>query len=119
MLFVVLGFSVLVGLVAGLYPSLVLSSFEPMLVLKGRFKSNPRGIALRNGLVIFQFAISVILIICTIVVNKQMQFVLGDQLGFKRDHIINVEGTRQLANRNNKGEVTDNRQRPLWMKYPK
>jgi len=109
-LLVVFGFSVLVGLAAGLYPSLVLSSFEPMLVLKGRFKSNPRGIALRNGLVIFQFAISVILIICTIVVNKQMQFVLGDQLGFKRDHIINVEGTRQLVNRNNKGEVTDNRQ---------
>jgi putative ABC transport system permease protein len=109
-LLVVFGFSVLVGLAAGLYPSLVLSSFEPMLVLKGRFKSNPRGIALRNGLVVFQFAISVILIICTIVVNKQLQFVLGDQLGFKRDHIINVEGTRQLVNRNKKGEVTDNRQ---------
>jgi putative ABC transport system permease protein len=103
-----MGFSIFVGIVAGLYPAFVLSSFNPIMVLKGKFISNRRSIALRNGLVIFQFAISVILIICTIVVNKQMQFMLGDKLGFKRDHIISIERVWQLNNRT-RDRVTDSR----------
>ncbi len=104
----VLGFSILIGVVAGLYPAFVLSSFDPITVLKGKFVSNRRGIALRNGLVIFQFAISVILIICTIIVNSQMQYMLGDRLGFKRDHIISVENVWRLRNRTN-NVFTDSR----------
>ncbi|HSB94721.1 MAG TPA: ABC transporter permease, partial [Flavitalea sp.] len=61
----ILVFSILIGILAGLYPALVLSSFHPITVLKGRFKSGSSGQALRNSLVIFQFAISAILIICT------------------------------------------------------
>lgn len=98
---VIIVFVVLVGIIAGLYPALVLSSFRPITVLKGRFKSSNRGMALRNGLVIFQFVISVILIICTIVVNSQMQFMLGDKLGFKKDHIIAIEGIYHLQNQMN------------------
>jgi putative ABC transport system permease protein len=92
------GFAVLIGIVAGLYPALVLSSFRPIAVLKGRFKSSKGGVALRNGLVIFQFAISVILIICTIVINSQMQFMLGNKLGFTKDNIIAIDGTYRLQN---------------------
>ena len=90
---VLIGFVLITGFVAGLYPAFILSSFNPIMVLKGRFKSNKYGLALRNGLVIFQFFISIVLIIATIVVNSQMNYMLGNKLGFKKDHVIVVERT--------------------------
>jgi len=84
--------TIITGLVAGLYPALVLSSFKPIQVLKGKFKSGSYGLALRNGLVVFQFAISVILIICTIIVNTQMNYMTsGNELGFSKQNTIIIE----------------------------
>ncbi|HEV7620393.1 MAG TPA: FtsX-like permease family protein, partial [Flavisolibacter sp.] len=71
--------------------ALVLSSFSPILVLKGRFKSNKYGLALRNGLVVFQFVISIVLIVAAIIVNQQMKYMLGEKLGFKKDNVIEIE----------------------------
>ncbi|MFT3705327.1 MAG: FtsX-like permease family protein [Agriterribacter sp.] len=92
------GLGICTGIIAGLYPALVLSSFKPIAVLKGRFKSGSLGMSLRNGLVVFQFAVSVVLIICTVVVNNQMQFMLGNKLGFTKDNVIAVEDTYRLLN---------------------
>jgi putative ABC transport system permease protein len=108
-LFYIVIISVAVGIVAGLYPSFVLSSFEPIVVLKGRFKSNRSGLLLRNGLVVFQFAVSAILIICTIVVNMQMEFMLGNKLGFNKENIISVNQLWLLRNMTN-GKTNDKRQ---------
>ena len=80
-----------VGFIAGSYPAFALSSILPMVVIKGNFSSNPKGAWLRNGLVIFQFFISIVLIVGTIVVTRQMKFMQDKSLGYDKDHIVVVE----------------------------
>ena len=86
--------AIAIGILAGIYPALVLSSFQPITVLKGRFATSLKGILLRKGLVIAQFAISIGLIIATIVVYNQMNFMRSQDLGFNKDQkmIIDTHG---------------------------
>lgn len=83
--------AVAIGLIAGIYPALVLSSYKPIVVLKGRFTSGTRGIILRKGLVIAQFTISIALIIATIVVYTQMKFMRTQDLGFSKDQMMVID----------------------------
>lgn len=80
--------TVIIGTVAGSYPSFVLSSFNPVSVLKGVSKSNRTSINLRRGLVIFQFSLSIALIASTLVVSSQMSHILNKSLGFDKEHML-------------------------------
>jgi putative ABC transport system permease protein len=89
-----LGLAMAIGLLAGIYPALVLSSYRPVAVLKGRFTTGSKGTLLRKALVVAQFTISITLMIGTIVVYAQMTFMRKADLGYNKDQkiIIDTEG---------------------------
>ncbi len=87
---------VLIGVTAGLYPSFFLSSFKPAAVLGGKFSQGLRSSILRNGLVVFQFSLSIILLVGTLIVQKQMAFVQSQNLGFDRDQVVVIETFGEL-----------------------
>ena len=86
-----LGLAAAVGLLAGSYPALVLSGFRPADVLKGTFATSGRGVLLRRGLVVFQFAITVVLLVGTFVVYDQLAFLRSASLGFDEARVLSVD----------------------------
>ncbi len=84
--------AIILGFLAGIYPSFIMSSFKPVSVLKSNFTATPKGKWIRNGLVIFQFWISISLVICTLVMQEQTKFLSEKDLGYDKDQLMVIEG---------------------------
>ncbi|UPK67587.1 ABC transporter permease [Chitinophaga filiformis] len=89
----------IIGVLAGLYPSLYLSSFQPIHALKGKINQGHRRSNMRSALVVFQFTTSIALIIGTFTIYRQMRYILDKKIGFEKDHVLLIQGTNTLGNR--------------------
>jgi putative ABC transport system permease protein len=88
--------AVAVSVLAGSYPALVLSGFHPVKVLKGAFKNTRSGQGLRQSLIVFQFVISIFLIVATLVMGQQLSYIRHKALGYDRDHVLELPMNRSL-----------------------
>lgn len=95
----IVAFVVITGLVAGSYPAFYLTQFSPIEVLKGSLRARLRSYGIRNVLVVFQFFISSSLIIATMIVYHQLQYVQKANIGFNKENIVNLLHTRNLGNK--------------------
>jgi len=91
MVLIFLGAAVIIGFFSGSYPAFLISSFQPIQIIKGTLRIGSRSSALfRNSLVVVQFAVSIILIICTFMIQSQLNYIRNRNLGFDRDQIITI-----------------------------
>ena len=91
----VLAAGLIVGIIAGLYPAFYLTRFQPIQTLRGSLKSGQQGKHFRNALVVFQFATSIALIVCTVVVFQQLQYMQNKKLGYDQENVVILDSAVQ------------------------
>jgi len=91
-----LAFSISIGLIAGLYPSFVIAAADVTLVIKGNYKSNTKGRLIRNGLIVFQFFVSILMVTGTLMLEKQMRYISNKNLGFDKENLLVLRNTQVL-----------------------
>jgi len=92
-------FTLLVGIMSGSYPAFFLSSFSPYEVLKGSARNSRSNGKLRRVLVVFQFAVSILLIVGTLIMNRQIRYMLNKDVGFNKEQLIVIERAHAVGNR--------------------
>lgn len=95
-----LGIATFTGILAGSYPAFYLSGFHPILVLKGKFRAGSGQLWIRKGLVIFQFSISILLIVSVLVVYRQMNFVQTINLGYNKEQLLYFDREGKIEDEN-------------------
>lgn len=88
---------IVTSLMAGSYPAFYLSAFNPARVLKGQVSTSRSGLYARKGLVVFQFVITMVFIVCVVIVHKQIQYIATKELGYNKDHVIHFEADGMVA----------------------
>jgi putative ABC transport system permease protein len=88
---------VIIGFITGIYPAVILSSFKPTSILKGEITKDKKGNSLRYVFIVFQFAISISLIICTLLISKQVDYLKSKDLGFNNKNIIHFTQSQQIG----------------------
>ena len=93
------GGAILLGILSGFYPALFLSNFESSRILRGLHSPKGQAAGLRKGLTVFQFVLSVSLIISTLIVSRQLNYMKNSDLGFRKDHVLTLDLNKEVKSR--------------------
>ena len=91
--------TIITGILSGIYPSFYLSKFKPVGILKGNLSLGSKSSTLRSSLVVFQFTTSIILIIGSLIIQNQMDYILKKNLGYEKEQVVMIRGTNTIGNK--------------------